>query len=248
MPEPRTTFACEAHALMSGRGGVGLHAAVDFSVDRAACLCILGRNGAGKSTLIQTLVGLLPPVAGRVRWAGAEQADAQRVAYVSQRPIIPEGMTLAALLALGAYRHWGTAAPTNEATEATLAQVGLEGMGARLLHTLSGGEQQRAMLARALMQGADLLVLDEPTAHLDLAQRHAVLALLTRMRTSGTAVIFSSHAPEDAIAVADHVLLIGRERMRWQRAESLGADDVHELYGVPVRAVGEGRGRVFVPI
>jgi iron complex transport system ATP-binding protein len=233
------------HGLVSGRDGIAAHPGASFVIAPGACVCLLGRNGAGKSTLIQTIVGLLEPIAGEMRFGVPNVPTAQRMAYVPQRPVIPQGMSVGEMLTLGAFRLWGERRELPSVAD-TLARVGLAHHETRLVSELSGGEQQRAMLARALMQRAQLLVLDEPTAHLDLAQRAEVLALLREICAVGTSVLFSSHAPEDAVAVAHEVVLFERERVRCVSAAQITSEDVSTVYGVPVREVVSGTARIFL--
>jgi iron complex transport system ATP-binding protein len=251
--------------VVSQRAGRGVHAPVTFAISRGECVCVLGRNGVGKSSLLHALVGLLPLHAGDIAWEGGFVPKAQvsaaeesssttasssllpspaQTAFVPQRPVVPEGMTVDELLRLGAYRFWGTGALPSVGD--TLARVGLRGFEQRLVCELSGGELQRAMLARALMQQSQLLVLDEPTAHLDLAQRAQVLSLLRGICGVGTSVLFTSHSPDDAVALADTIVLLGDAQVRVLPERDASADDFAALYGIPVRAVGQGRARVFV--
>jgi iron complex transport system ATP-binding protein len=196
----------DCNALVSGRAGQALHPAISFTINAGESVCLLGRNGAGKSTLLLTLLGQLPGLAGEIAWQGAPVAKIPAaqlsglVAFVPQRPVVPEGMRVDELLRLGGYRFLSSkmrkSAP--QVLE-VLARVGLQGFEARQVSALSGGEQQRAMVARALMQNAHAIILDEPTAHLDVTQQSQILALLRQICAAGTAVIFSSHDPNDAL-------------------------------------------------
>ncbi|MGD9845535.1 MAG: ATP-binding cassette domain-containing protein [Variibacter sp.] len=153
---------------------------------------ILGPNGAGKSTLIRVAMGLLKPSSGAVSWGGRGDAPPDRRAVVFQRPVMLRrtvaGNLAFALAAAGRPRAGRTAA-----IERLLARVSLAAVGDRAARFLSGGEQQRLALARALARDPDVLFLDEPTNNLDPAATKAVEAIVADAATSGIKVVMATH-------------------------------------------------------
>ena len=192
---------------------------VSFDVEAGSWLAVVGPNGAGKSTLLRTLVG------GRLSAGGAALAGesvsgmrardrAHHVAYVPQRPVFPTGMSVIDYVLLGRTPHLGPlAAESREdiaVVQDALADLDLTELAARDVSSLSGGETQRASMARAIAQQAPILVLDEATAALDVARQHEVLELIDRIRKErGLAIVSAMHDLTasaqfcDAVAVLD---------------------------------------------
>jgi iron complex transport system ATP-binding protein len=221
----------------------------DVSVQVAAgeLIAVLGPNGAGKSTLLRTLAGLQPPLGGTVELLGRPLGEltagerARRVGVVLPERV-PVGLLSAAeLVALGRhpYTDWlGRLRPADrEAVRRALEATGIGHLAARDVATLSDGERQKVMIARALAQEPALLILDEPTAFLDLPARAEILGLLARLareepggedaggRTEGRAVLLSTHDLDLALRSADHLwLLDGRGTMARGAPEDLVLD------------------------
>ncbi len=190
------TPALEAAGLAVGYGGRAVLASLDFALAAGQFVGVLGANGAGKSTLLRTLAGLQPPLAGAVRLAGRPLAayDARALAkaraYMAQQPPAEEGWRVAELVAMGRFPHqrgWGLwpGAADQRAVADALARAGVAELAERRVETLSGGQRQRVHLARALAQGAPLLFLDEPTAHLDLTHQLAFYRLVRDVLATG---------------------------------------------------------------
>ena len=231
---------------------------VTLTVERGETLAVLGGNGAGKTTLLRTLLGLLPPLGGRVEVDGravdaltpAERA--RRLAYVPQQHVPPFAFTVAEAVMMGRAARLATfarpGAADHAAVEAALARLGIAALADRAVTELSGGERQLALIARALAQEAPMLVLDEPTASLDFGNRARVLGELDRLRDAGLSIVFSTHEPEHALVHADRALLLadGRPLVCDVAASALTAENVTRLYGVPVRLVEVEARRVFV--
>lgn len=177
-------------------------------------VCLIGPNGAGKSTLLRTMAGLQPPLAGSPLLGGrplsrlSARERAMGVAVVLTERLSAPDLRVRELVALGRapYTGWGGGLqPEDEqAVDRALEQVQAQELAARKLHALSDGEYQRVMIARALAQDTPLLLLDEPTAHLDVLHRMEVLRLLRRIaRQSGKAVVLSTHELQLALQAAD---------------------------------------------
>ncbi|HJP66275.1 MAG TPA: ABC transporter ATP-binding protein, partial [Actinomycetota bacterium] len=186
-------------------------------------LGLIGPNGAGKTTLLRAVAGLLPFV-GQVRVAGSDVAGtprrrlAQLVAYVPQRPELPGAMTVTDYVLLGRTPYIGYLAMESERDLDVVADVldrlDLAGMSDRTLGSLSGGEGQRAVLARALAQQAPILLLDEPTAALDVGHQQHVLNLVDELRTErGLTILSAMHDLTLAGQFADGLILVNRGRV-----------------------------------
>jgi iron complex transport system ATP-binding protein len=186
---------------------------------------IIGPNGAGKTTLMRALNGALTPARGEILLDGkslqayARKALGRRIAVVAQEAELRFPVTVMEFVLGGRYAWsstgaWGWETVRDiEVTEQVLRETGLEDYRARLMNELSGGERQRAVLARALATEANILLLDEPTANLDMAQQAAVLQLVrTRCNQSETTAIVVTHDINLAAEFADNVLLIKRGR------------------------------------
>jgi iron complex transport system ATP-binding protein len=216
---------------------------VSLSVSPGTITALLGSNGAGKTTLLHVVLGLRQPRAGQVWIAGR---------LVPQTEYIPFAFTVHDYVLLGRapYLH---PLEVPRAGDRAAAQAALEAVGARYLadrpiNALSGGEQQLAMLARVLVQRPRLLLLDEPTSHLDLCNRAHTLALLRALQSEGITVVFSTHDPQSAASAADRVVLMrdGAVLAAGPASEVLTAELLTATYGVPVEVVEVDGRRIIV--
>ncbi|MBI1736236.1 MAG: ABC transporter ATP-binding protein [Candidatus Rokubacteria bacterium] len=221
--------------------------ALDFDVRRGEILGVIGPNSAGKTTLVRLLTRVVTPDAGAIVLDGAPLAGigardlARRVAVVPQE--LPQGFpfTVEQLVLMGRYPHgpgrfFETDADRGIAREA-MAAVGVLDLAAAPLDQLSGGERQRAVLARALAQRPRLLVLDEPTAHLDLRYQAACGALLRRLSAEdGVTVLLVSHDLNLAAELADRLLLLAGGRLVALGApeDVLDAERLEQVFGARV--------------
>jgi iron complex transport system ATP-binding protein len=180
-------------------------------------ICLLGPNGSGKSTLLRTLAGLQPPLAGQVTITGKTELTsagrAKKISLVLTDRINSNNLDVWSLVALGRYpwSNWlgGLEESDRAAIERAIEVTGVGGLRGRKLHTLSDGEHQKVMLARALAQDTPLLMLDEPTAHLDLPSRIRLMRLLHRLaRELDKGILLSTHELDLALQVADEVWLL----------------------------------------
>jgi tungstate transport system ATP-binding protein len=173
---------------------------------------LIGPNGSGKTTLLRAAMGLIPVSRGRVTWGGREAATPQRLAFVFQRPVMLRRSTgdnvRYALAAAGVPR--GQRA--NRAAE-LLALVGLEGLEQRPARRLSGGEQQRLALARALARDPEVLFLDEPTASLDPHATKAIEDIVRAISARGAKVVMATHDLGEAKRLAGDIVLLHRGRL-----------------------------------
>lgn len=190
-----------------------------FSAPSGLVTGLIGPNGAGKSTMIAAVLGLRRLSAGTIAFDGANlpgAAPAERArfcAHVEQFATTTERLTVRDVVALGRlpFQSDWQAAPTgsDEAIiAAAIADLGIEAFEARLYHTLSGGEQQRVQIARALAQQPRLLLLDEPTSHLDIEAQLLVLDLLRRRAQAGCTVLLALHDLNLAARYCDHLVMM----------------------------------------
>jgi iron complex transport system ATP-binding protein len=202
----------------SGRKRTVVSAALPELVIKAGQLiCLLGPNGSGKSTLLRTLAGLQPGLGGVVHIEGLERWTpaglARKISLVLTDRVRGNNLTVEALVALGRYPYSSWLGGLSEADNAKVDwAIGATGIGPlrnRKIHTLSDGEGQKLMLARALAQDTPILMLDEPTAHLDLPSRIRLMRLLLHLaRQTRKGILLSTHELDLALQVADEVWLI----------------------------------------
>lgn len=212
-------------------------------------LALLGPNGSGKTTLIRAGSGVLPLREGRVRIAGAQRdlhdmppaERARWVAVVPQAAHLPGGFSVLEAVLMGRTPYLGWAGRETEkdleVVRWAMERTNLLELASRSLGTLSGGEQQRVLIARALAQGSPILLFDEPTAHLDLRNQIEILLLIAKMaREEGKSVLIALHDLNQAARIADRVALLSHGRMvsLGTPREVLTAEVLTQLYEIPV--------------
>ena len=192
---------------------------VNLEVAAGEVVALVGPNGAGKSTLIRVLSGVLPARGGQAQLEGADllrlppAQRARRVAVVPQMMHLPESFTVSEIVMMGRTPHlplWGSESQHDcEVAWSAMRRTQIDHLADRLVGELSGGEQQRVVLARALTQEPRVLLLDEPTAHLDLKHQVTVLELVRALaRDKQLAVLVTLHDLNQAAAYADRVALM----------------------------------------
>jgi iron complex transport system ATP-binding protein len=193
---------------------------VTLAAGRGLLTAIVGPNGSGKSTLVRALIGRIPLERGEIRvdglaTTGLTRADlARRVAVITQREELAFPLLVSEYVALGRFPHLGIwhAAEANDrrAIDASIDAAGVAALRERRIDALSGGEWQRVRLARALAQGGDALVLDEPTTFLDIGHEMSVFELLHGLARTGKAVLLISHQLNLVARFADQLVLLHR--------------------------------------
>jgi len=208
---------------------------------------ILGPNGSGKTTLLRLLLGVLRPQTGAIRLAGRPQETYSRrergqlVGLVPQDEHIPFDFSVLEYVVLGRAPYLGPLQMPGEADRqvalTALHTVGLAGMEERALPNLSGGERQLATVARALAQQPQVLLLDEPTAHLDLSNRSRLLAIMRELAAQGTSLVLTTHDPNLAASVAGFAVLMrdGHVQAAGPAEATLTAENLSATYDAPVR-------------
>jgi iron complex transport system ATP-binding protein len=240
-------------------GAVSVFRDVTLRIDAGEMVGLLGPNGAGKSTLLKLASGIARPQAGRVLLDTHEAyrlpraAAARRVAVVPQEFSVQFAYTVRQLVALGRTAHlgaWGVlSASDHAAVEAALAATGLADLADRVYNALSGGERQRVLVAMALAQSSGILLLDEPTAHLDIRHQVEVLELLRRLnRERGLTVIAALHDLNLAARYFPRLVLFRHGVVAdGPPASVLDADVLAAIYQTPVQ-VGILRGEAYLSV
>ncbi len=213
-PTNASLLPLQAQGLTLELGGRRLIEHVDLDLSAESRTVVMGPNGAGKSLLLRLLHGLIPPTAGRVVWAEDLSARElrRRQAMVFQRPVLLR-RSVATNVAYALGVHGVPRAQRVERTRAALAAARLEHLAERPARVLSGGEQQRLAVARALSMRPEILFLDEPTANLDPASTLAIEELIGGAHHAGTKIIFITHDLGQARRLADDVIFLNAGRV-----------------------------------
>jgi iron complex transport system ATP-binding protein len=205
--------------LSGSRRTVITQGPLDLEILAGQLICLLGPNGAGKSTLLRTLAGLQPALQGSIEIEGEATKRltpvqlAKKVSLVLTDRVASSNLTVYSLVALGRYPYSSWLGLLSEADKSVIewavSMTGIESLIDRKMHTLSDGENQKVMLARALAQDTPILMLDEPTAHLDLPSRIQLMRLLHRLaRQTHKGILLSTHELDLALQVAGEVWLL----------------------------------------
>ena len=200
-----------------------LHENLNLELKTGELTCLLGPNGAGKSTLIRTLVGFQPRLAGDVFIGGkpikgySQGEYAKLVSVVLTERSSIGGMTVRELVGMGRYPHTGyfgiLRTKDHRVVERAIAQVGIADLAGKYVSELSDGERQKAMIAKALAQETPIIILDEPTAFLDLPSKIEVMVLLLNLaEQTQKSILLSTHDLELALQLADRLWLLAKDR------------------------------------
>lgn len=212
---------------------------VEFSIPQGKLVGVVGPNGAGKSTLLKAIMDLIPRASGRVEVFGQPYAKSRRrVGYVPQRESVDWDFPVDALdvVTMGLYRQIGWCMPVRrrhrEAALEALARVGIADLAHRQISQLSGGQQQRTFLARALVQDADLYLMDEPLAAVDAATEAAIMELMRQMQVDGKTALVIHHDLQSVPDYFDHVVLLNmRVVATGQTDEVFTTENLQKTYG-----------------
>lgn len=229
-----------------GYRGVPLASDLALRVAPGAVLCLLGPNGVGKTTLFKTILGLIPALAGTIEVGGRTTAAMSRVEMARHIAYVPQGAQESfgyrvcdvVLLGRAPWLAWGGApGPRDRAIVAEcLARMSIDHLADALFTELSGGQRQLVLIARALAQQPQVLMMDEPTANLDLGNEARVLRAVRGLSAHGMSVVLTTHRPDHAFAVATAALLLtpGGEHRVGPVAEVLTPEAMRIAYGVDV--------------
>ena len=223
-PAPAAVPLLAAEGLSVGFGGATVLRDVDFAIDPGEIVTLVGPNGAGKTVLLRALLGMLPPLRGRVR-----RRPGLRIGYVPQRLHIDAALPMPVHRFLSLPRRQGALAQTR-----ALSLVGVPGLDRKQMTELSGGQFQRVLLARALLAQPEILVLDEPTQGLDQPGIAAFYQLIAELRAElGCAVLSVSHDLHVVMSASDRVICInGHVCCQGTPAAVLDAPEYRALFGL----------------
>jgi iron complex transport system ATP-binding protein len=247
----------EARDLSIGYGLTRIADGLNLALDPGTVTCLLGPNGIGKTTLFKTLLGLIPALSGSIKIGEDELASldrqriARKIAYVPQAQVTEFTYTVLDLVVMGRTAYvgpFGAPRPADiDAAMAALEVLGIASLAERDSTRLSGGQRQLVLIARALAQKARIIMMDEPTASLDLGNRVLVLNTIRRLASDGLAVVLSTHEPEHVFVVADSVAILGKDRFTTGPVETvMTAVELSNLYGVALNVEQTPSGRFVV--
>ena len=191
-----------------------------LSLNKGQILCILGPNGAGKTTLLNCMAGLLRPQSGEIMLMGnklsemRERQIARHVAYVPQLHTPAFDYSVADFVLMGKSAQLGLMQRPKREDEwkciEILRSMGIEHLAQKSYQKISGGERQQALIARALMQEPDVILFDEPTAHLDYGNQQRVLTQIKSMAEDGYSIVITTHNPDHALLLGDQAAIVDR--------------------------------------
>ena len=249
------TFAYREEPVLDG---------ISFDVKKGQFVTVLGANGTGKSTLFKCLLGLLSGYKGEITINGKSAKEIGRrelaslIGYVPQQEAQIYNYTVLDTVLMGMAREIGVfSAPSKsqlDRCDEILERLGILKLKNRGVNEISGGERQMTLLARALAQNAQILVMDEPTANLDYGHQHQVMRLIRELADSGLTILLSTHNPEHAVMYASHVLAIKDHHIlaAGDNKETLTEELISELYGINVKIISdpesEDGGRACIPL
>ena len=215
----------ETHDLSVGDGGRPLIEKINLSIEKGRILTLIGPNGSGKSTILKTITKHLEKIAGVVtiendnisKWSNKELA--KRLSVMLTERIDPELMTCEQVVAMGRYpytNHFGSLTPGDrQVVEESLHMVRAEELAERPFTDISDGQRQRIMLARAICQQPEIIMLDEPTSYLDIRHKIELLDILRKMaREKNVAVVMSLHEIDLAAKISDQIICVKGDRIR----------------------------------
>jgi zinc/manganese transport system ATP-binding protein len=258
--EPTVT----ATAVAARAGGRLLFTGLDATVTAGQFVAVLGPNGAGKSTFLRMLLGLHPLGGGSLLVLGQRPGRHNRdIGYLPQRRSFDAAVRIRGvdLVRLGVDGHrWGTPLPLvrrlldragveaeRRRVQDVIARVGATGYAGRPIGEMSGGEQQRLLIAQALVRHPRLLILDEPLESLDLPNQQGVAGLLQRISADGVTVVIVAHDVNPILDYLDQVIyIVGGRALAGTPAEVITTDNLSRLYGAPVEVVRTPSGRLVV--
>jgi iron complex transport system ATP-binding protein len=241
----------EGRALTIGYPDRVVGSGLDVSLANGEVLALLGPNGSGKTTLLKTLLGLIAPRAGEVRLGEHALATyslrerARLIAYVPQAHVATFAFTVEAVVLMGRTAHGNVFSRPSTADRAAAMRVlerfGIAALAARPYTMISGGERQLVLLARALAQEPQFVVLDEPTASLDFGNQGKVMREIRALAAAGHGVLFTTHDPNHALRAADRAYLLreGERIADGAVGEVLTRGRLEALYGSPVERLDD---------
>jgi ABC-type Mn2+/Zn2+ transport system ATPase subunit len=236
--------------VATGYGSNRVLEKLSFSVETNDYLALVGSNGSGKTTLLRTILGLLAPIDGKIE---RPQGNIH-FGYVPQAVSVDEIFPLTALeiVKMGLFGRLGALKRPNkthtEKAQAALDEVGIGHLSGRLFRELSGGQKQRSLIARAIVAGPDILILDEHTNNLDIAGEKAIMELIDQVHaTHKVAIVMVTHSLNAVANHAKHIGIIRHGRFDFAPVDKVMQDAyLTEFYGVPMQVIEVGTRKVVL--
>lgn len=222
---------------------------LSFNIEEQKIVSILGPNGSGKTTLLKSLLGLLTPSEGKISIFGEPLSSlslkerARKLAYVPQKHKAVFAYKVLEVVAMGKLPYSGVFCTTTQAhydeAEQILEKMGLSYLKDRHYNEISGGEQQLAMICRALLQEAEILVLDEPVTGLDYGNQLMLLKKLKELSAAGVTCVMTTHYPEHALWTSTHSIFLknGQLVAEGETENIINTDMLYELYNAQIRVL-----------
>ncbi|WP_238403978.1 ABC transporter ATP-binding protein [Gordonia desulfuricans] len=255
-----TGSGVRCRGLSVARGTVAVLHEIDLEIAQGTWVSLVGPNGSGKTTLLHALAGLVP-AAGEIELAGVRPGSSRRraiaraVALMPQRPVVPEGTTVRELIALGRTPHiprfGAETRHDRDVIDDIIARLDLEELASRQATALSGGELQRVVLARALTQQPQVLLLDEPTSALDIGHQQQVLDLVDSLRVEADLTVLAAmHDLTSAAHYGERLVLLeqGRIVADGKPSEVLTEERIDAVYGARVEILHRADGPAVLPL
>jgi ABC-type cobalamin/Fe3+-siderophores transport system ATPase subunit len=240
----------ELHDVALDIGGHRLLEGLNARVGTGELIALVGPNGVGKTTLLRAIAGLHSIAHGTILFEATAVAQltpperARRVALVAADDVLLDALAVVDVVGIGRFPHhrwwqWRRLDADDAAVTRALDAVGMEGFAQRLFSTLSAGERQRVWIALGLAQETPILLLDEPTSHLDVRAAHEILVLLRRFAHAGTSVVCALHDLNEAATFADRIALLGNKTLVALAPPQmiLGDRVLDDIYGIPMERV-----------
>ena len=217
---------------------------VSMTLDKGQILCVLGPNGAGKTTLLNCMAGLLRPESGTISLCGRElqTMKAKEIAalagYVPQLHTPSFDYRVLDFVLMGRAPKTGTFSRPSAEDESlcmdVLRSMGIDHLAEKSYLNLSGGERQQLLIARAIVQEPEVILFDEPTAHLDYGNQHRVLTMIRQMARDGFSVVITTHNPDHALLLGDQAAIVSRDGkiMQGNSKEILTEEILKQVYGI----------------
>jgi manganese/zinc/iron transport system ATP- binding protein len=221
---------------------------VDLEVPPGRLVSIIGPNGSGKSTLLKAILGLVPRVRGKIMLGGQPVSRVRRqIAYVPQREAVDWSFPISAeqVVMMGRFPRIGWVLPASRADRRAVAEalerLGISDLRRHQIGALSGGQQQRVFLARALVQEASVLLLDEPLTGVDATTVRVIVELMGELREAGVSIVQATHDLEVAADASDLLCFVNRRLVAFGPPdETFTAHTLHETFGGEVLVLDAG--------
>jgi len=222
---------------------------VNFNIDSGEILSILGPNGSGKSTLLNCIANLYKPLSGEILLNGGPilkmnlRHIAQIIGYVPQTHIPAYAFTVREFTVMGRTPYIGAfkmpSRTDYKIADRALEQLGVSHLKNKAYTEISGGERQLVLIARVITQQPKIILLDEPTAHLDYGNQHRTVQLIRQLADEGYALIMTTHNPEHAIILNGKVAILNRKGMLGigQSVETINSNTLSDLYGLSIKTI-----------